>query len=134
MPEVKQEDSVNQANPEIFNKVAKIFKGFTNPLDPVKNCELYLKEGCSHVDGMLCDFPDCEMNKILKPKNQCQRKQKESVMRSPLKTKTVNSELQHSMCMQDFSARINRKRSTCLRTTNLPEPKKEPPKTKRTCR
>lgn len=31
--------------------------------DPVKNCKLYKDKGCSHVDGMLCDFPHCKMNK-----------------------------------------------------------------------
>ena len=31
--------------------------------DPVKSCELYKTEGCSHVDGLLCDFPECSMNK-----------------------------------------------------------------------
>ena len=29
--------------------------------DPVKNCPVYQNEGCSHVDGMLCDFPDCHI-------------------------------------------------------------------------
>ncbi len=29
--------------------------------DPVKHCELYKKEGCSHVDGYLCDFKTCKM-------------------------------------------------------------------------
>lgn len=30
--------------------------------DPIKKCQLYLNEGCSHVDGYLCDFPECSMN------------------------------------------------------------------------
>jgi hypothetical protein len=30
--------------------------------DPVVQCELYKDKGCSHVDGMLCDFPVCNMN------------------------------------------------------------------------
>lgn len=29
--------------------------------DPVKHCNLYKEEGCSHVDGMLCDFSTCSM-------------------------------------------------------------------------
>lgn len=29
--------------------------------DPVHGCELYKEQGCSHVDGMLCDFPKCSM-------------------------------------------------------------------------
>ena len=30
--------------------------------DPVYGCELYKDKGCSHVDGVLCDFPKCKMN------------------------------------------------------------------------
>jgi len=29
--------------------------------DPVRSCELYKDEGCAHVDGYLCDFPNCDM-------------------------------------------------------------------------
>lgn len=29
--------------------------------DPIKHCPVYLKEGCVHVDGMLCNFPDCHL-------------------------------------------------------------------------
>ena len=28
--------------------------------DPVKKCPVYLNEGCSHVDGPACFFPDCK--------------------------------------------------------------------------
>lgn len=34
-----------------------------NDSDPVYNCKLYTDEGCSHVDGFLCDFPKCSMLK-----------------------------------------------------------------------
>lgn len=34
---------------------------FNNQNDPVKHCELYKEQGCSHVDGFLCDFPSCSM-------------------------------------------------------------------------
>lgn len=27
--------------------------------DPLKECEIYKQESCSHVDGLLCNFPDC---------------------------------------------------------------------------
>ena len=38
--------------------------------DPVKKCDLYKDKGCVHVDGLLCDFPDCAMNEYyLKEKN-----------------------------------------------------------------
>jgi len=30
--------------------------------DPVYYCKLYKDKGCAHVDGPLCDFPECEMN------------------------------------------------------------------------
>ena len=29
--------------------------------DPVKGCEVYKNEGCAHVDGLLCDFPECSI-------------------------------------------------------------------------
>ena len=32
-----------------------------NMKDPVKHCDLYKDEGCSHVDGFLCDFETCSM-------------------------------------------------------------------------
>jgi hypothetical protein len=28
--------------------------------DPVKYCELYRNEGCSHVDGLLCEMDTCK--------------------------------------------------------------------------
>jgi len=31
--------------------------------DPVKHCPVYKEIGCSHVDGYLCDFPDCSIMK-----------------------------------------------------------------------
>jgi len=32
-------------------------------LDPVTECDLYKNEGCSHVDGFLCDVESCSMRK-----------------------------------------------------------------------
>ena len=29
--------------------------------DPMLHCELYINEGCTHVDGMLCKYPKCTM-------------------------------------------------------------------------
>lgn len=29
--------------------------------DPVRHCDLYKDEGCSHVDGYLCEFDSCDM-------------------------------------------------------------------------
>lgn len=31
--------------------------------DPVKHCPVYKAEGCSHVDGYLCDLPSCSIVK-----------------------------------------------------------------------
>jgi len=30
--------------------------------DPVEQCDLYKEKGCAHVDGLLCDYPNCSMN------------------------------------------------------------------------
>lgn len=35
-------------------------------MDPVKACDLYKNIGCTHVDGFLCDYPDCSMLKEYK--------------------------------------------------------------------
>ena len=29
--------------------------------DPVKKCNLHINEGCSHVDGLLCNYLYCDM-------------------------------------------------------------------------
>lgn len=29
--------------------------------DPVRGCDVFKEEGCAHVDGFLCDYPDCEI-------------------------------------------------------------------------
>lgn len=29
--------------------------------DPIYNCEVYKSEGCSHVDGFLCDMKTCDI-------------------------------------------------------------------------
>jgi hypothetical protein len=34
-----------------------------NKNDPFYKCKLYRNEGCSHIDGILCDFPKCEINR-----------------------------------------------------------------------
>ena len=30
--------------------------------DPVYKCNVYKEDGCAHVDGLLCDFPECDIN------------------------------------------------------------------------
>jgi hypothetical protein len=34
--------------------------------DPVKHCSVYKEIGCAHVDGYLCDYPDCSILKDYK--------------------------------------------------------------------
>lgn len=29
--------------------------------DPIKHCSLHKDQGCSHIDGFLCDFETCSM-------------------------------------------------------------------------
>ena len=31
--------------------------------DPYYHCTFFKDNGCAHVDGLLCDFPKCKMNK-----------------------------------------------------------------------
>lgn len=68
MPEIKYHESMQQAHPDFFKKATDVFKKIPDfmsgkiPPDPTKECQLYLSEGCAHVDGMLCDYPNCDMN------------------------------------------------------------------------
>lgn len=39
-------------------KLKRWYYRFRNS-DPVKNCPIYLREECSHVDGPVCPFPNC---------------------------------------------------------------------------
>ena len=45
--------------------VKRIIENLQNILskrnDPVMHCELYAKEGCTHVDGFLCDMNTCDI-------------------------------------------------------------------------
>ena len=36
---------------------------FIKSADPVRSCNIYKTIGCSHVDGFLCDFPNCNILK-----------------------------------------------------------------------
>jgi hypothetical protein len=44
----------------IINKIKKCYYRIINR-DPLKKCPFYKEFGCSHVDGMLCDFPSCDI-------------------------------------------------------------------------
>lgn len=37
--------------------------------DPVKKCEIYKREGCSHVDGIFCDMKTCSTLEQYRNKN-----------------------------------------------------------------
>ena len=69
MPKVNEHECIKQNNPDFFKNLGNKFKQSLNSLtnigknDPVLHCELYKDKGCAHVDGMLCDYPDCSMNK-----------------------------------------------------------------------
>jgi hypothetical protein len=45
-----------------LKKLSKLLREFKEN-DPVYSCKVYKDLGCSHVDGFLCDFPDCSINK-----------------------------------------------------------------------
>ena len=34
--------------------------------DPIKGCDVYKNIGCAHVDGFLCDYPNCSILKDYK--------------------------------------------------------------------
>lgn len=44
----------------IFKRIRYLFDSSD---DPIKHCELYKDCGCSHIDGIICDYPECIMNK-----------------------------------------------------------------------
>lgn len=37
--------------------------------DPIKHCPVYKDHGCAHVDGYLCDYPNCSIVKRYTMKN-----------------------------------------------------------------
>ena len=41
----------------------KSLKDIIKENDPFYGCEVWLNEGCSHVDGLLCNYPECEILK-----------------------------------------------------------------------
>ena len=54
--------------------------------DPVKHCSVYKEIGCSHVDGYLCDYPDCSILKDYKMNERIKE----------LMGKTLDSEFSHT--------------------------------------
>ena len=45
-----------------LKKMLRLYKDIKDN-DPLYSCKVYKDLGCSHIDGFLCDFPDCSMNK-----------------------------------------------------------------------
>ena len=46
----------------IIKRIKRFFFRLKNS-DPLYHCLVWKNEGCSHVDGLLCDYPKCEMLK-----------------------------------------------------------------------
>ena len=47
-----------------FRKIISLIERFANRFssdDPLRLCGLFKEKGCSHIDGPLCDFPNCRM-------------------------------------------------------------------------
>jgi len=34
--------------------------------DPIRGCDVYKNIGCAHIDGFLCDYPNCSILKEYK--------------------------------------------------------------------
>jgi hypothetical protein len=51
-----------------MKKIIKKIKDFFTYNDPLFSCELFKNEGCAHVDGIICNFPNCETLKEYKKK------------------------------------------------------------------
>ena len=43
----------------ILKRIKRLWYRWRNS-DPAMRCPVYLNDDCSHVDGMLCNFPDCD--------------------------------------------------------------------------
>jgi hypothetical protein len=44
-----------------FFNIMKVFQFNSAKDDPVKHCEVYARQGCTHVDGPLCDMRSCDI-------------------------------------------------------------------------
>ena len=42
--------------------LGKIVDAFRGRGDPLRECAMYRDKRCCHVDGIMCDFPVCDMN------------------------------------------------------------------------
>ena len=53
---------------KFFQKIINFFKPAAD--DPVHNCDVHKKVGCSHVDGWLCHMGTCEILSDYKKENE----------------------------------------------------------------
>lgn len=44
----------------IFNELKRMYLRYKNS-DPYYSCEYFNKEGCNMVDGLYCNFPNCNI-------------------------------------------------------------------------
>jgi hypothetical protein len=44
----------------IIKRIKRFFFRLKNR-DPFYHCPVWKNEGCSHVDGLICDFPSCDI-------------------------------------------------------------------------
>lgn len=60
-----------------LQRIKKFFSGcrYFQQNDPTKKCEAFKNEGCSHVDGPLCNFPNCSINIDYTEENKCHNEQ-----------------------------------------------------------
>ena len=47
----------------IKGKLRRFWKHLKGHTDPVESCLVYKERGCVHVDGLLCNFPNCSLFK-----------------------------------------------------------------------
>ena len=52
-----------------MKKIIKKIKDFFTYNDPLFSCELFKNKGCAHVDGIICNFPNCKTLKEYKKRN-----------------------------------------------------------------
>lgn len=45
---------------DIVKKIKRLWYRWRNS-DPIRKCPVYKAEGCAHVDGVCCPFPDCSI-------------------------------------------------------------------------
>ena len=66
----------NQFLARLLRCLGRVKAAAMGPDDPVKHCEVYKSsQGCAHVDGFLCYYPDCALRDEI-DKNKARHTQK----------------------------------------------------------